>query len=74
MSEAKLKKLVETFLEEFWKLKPLEDAAIREKAPSKHQRKLRQLIDMVRVFEATYVLKYADPDYILKSIRKDEGA
>ena len=69
MSENELKKLVETFFEEFWKMKPLEDAAIRN-PPSKHQRKLRQLIDMVRVFEANYNLKYSDPQNL---IRKNEG-
>ncbi|HUW44741.1 MAG TPA: hypothetical protein VMW50_03005 [Dehalococcoidia bacterium] len=70
MSETELKKLVETFLEEFWKMKPLEDVAIRN-PPSKHQRKLRQLIDMVRVFEANYNLKFSDPQNL---IRKYEGA
>lgn len=73
MSESGLKRLVEAFIEEFWKLEPLKDAAIRVKAPSKHQRKLRQLIDMVRVFEAKYALKHADPDYVVRGIRKDEG-
>ena len=66
MSETELKELAESFFKEFWGLKPLDDAAIRD-PPSKHQRKLRQLIDMVRVFEAKYSL--TDPDYI----RKNEG-
>lgn len=69
MSEDKeLKILVETFFEEFWKLHLMDDPAIRD-PPSKHQRKLRALVDMVRVFEATYTLKHAEPNYVLK----DEG-
>ena len=43
-------KIVEAFLDEFNTLKLMDDVAIRE-PPSKHQRKLRQLTDMVRVFE-----------------------
>ena len=66
MSEPDLKELVDIFLEEFWKLEPLEDAAIRN-PPSKHQRKLRRLIDMVRVFEATYYLKFKEPRDLLKN-------
>ena len=69
MSEKELKKLVETFFIEFWKMNPLEDPAIRD-PPSKHQRKLRQLIDMVRVFEANYNLKFSDPQNL---IRRNEG-
>ena len=69
MNETELKELAESFFKEFWELKPLDDAAIRD-PPSKHQRKLRQLIDMVRVFEAKYSL--ADPDYIRKNEGKQE--
>lgn len=45
-----LKKLVDQFLEDFNDLRLMDDIAIRE-PPSKHQRKLRQLTDMVRAFE-----------------------
>ena len=51
MSETELKKLIDEFLEDFWELRLLDDVAIRKPKPSKHQRKLRQLCDMVRVFE-----------------------
>jgi len=50
MSETDLLKIVKAFLEEFNTLKLMDDVAIRE-PPSKHQRKLRQLTDMVRAFE-----------------------
>ena len=66
MSESELKELVEVFLEEFNKLKLMDDVAIR-KPPSKHQDKLRQLCDMVRAFEAAYYLKHAEASYILKN-------
>lgn len=56
MSETDLLKIVKVFLEEFNKLKLMDDVAIRE-PPSKHQRKLRQLTDMVRIFE-NQVQKY----------------
>lgn len=51
MSETKLKKLIDDFLEDFWDLRLMDDVAIREPKGSKHQRKLRQLCDMVRAFE-----------------------
>jgi len=66
MSEPELKELVDSFLEEFWKLEPLEDAAIRD-PPSKHQRKLRALIDMVRAFEAKYYRNFKEPRDFLKN-------
>ena len=50
MSETELKKLIDDFLEDFWELRLMDDVAIRD-PPSKHQRKLRQLTDMVRAFE-----------------------
>jgi len=50
MSETELKKLIDEFLEDFWGLRLMDDVAIRD-PPSKHQRKLRQLCDMVRAFE-----------------------
>ena len=61
MNETELCKVVEAFLEEFNMLKLMDDVAIREPKPSKHQRKLRQLCDMVRGFEHTY------------NVLKDEG-
>ena len=62
MNETELCKVVEAFLEEFNTLKLMDDVAIREPKPSKHQRKLRQLCDMVRGFEHNY------------NVLKDEGA
>ena len=62
MNETELCKVVEAFLEEFNTLRLMEDVAIREPKPSKHQRKLRQLCDMVRGFEYNY------------HVLKDEGA
>ena len=50
MSESELRKMVDQFLEDFNDLRLMEDVAIRD-PPSKHQEKLRQLCDMVRVFE-----------------------
>lgn len=50
MDESELKKIVDQFLEDFNDLRLMDDIAIRE-PPSKHQRKLRQLTDMVRAFE-----------------------
>jgi len=50
MNETDLLKIVKAFLEEFNTLKLMDDVAIRD-PPSKHQRKLRQLTDMVRVLE-----------------------
>ena len=46
-------KIVEAFLAKFNTLKLMDDVAIRD-PPSKHQAKLRQLTDMVRVFEHNY--------------------
>ncbi|MBU1082581.1 MAG: hypothetical protein KKB59_18990 [Spirochaetes bacterium] len=71
MSETELKELVGSFLEEFWKLKPLDDPAIRD-PPSKHQRKLRALVDMVRGFEANYYLKFKEPRDLLKNEGQEE--
>lgn len=48
-----LEELVEQFLKDFNELRLMDDMAIRD-PPSKHQRKLRQLTDMVRVFEHEY--------------------
>ena len=45
-----LEETIDQFLKDFNELKLMDDVAIRE-PPSKHQRKLRQLCDMVRVFE-----------------------
>ena len=60
MSETELRRLVDGFLKAFNELKLMEDIAVRE-PPSKHQRKLRQLTDMVRMFEHQY------------NVHKDEG-
>ena len=46
----KLLDLIEQFLKDFNDLRLMDDVAIRE-PPSKHQRKLRQLCDLVRAFE-----------------------
>jgi len=54
-----LKEIVDQFLKDFNDLSLMDDVAIR-KPPSKHQRKLRQLCDLVRAFE--------------HNIRKNEGA
>ena len=59
MSETELRKIVDQFLEDFNDLHLMDDVAIRD-PPSKHQRKLRQLTDMVRAFEY--------------SVQKHEGA
>ena len=47
---ANLEKLVEQFLEDFNDMALMNDVAIRN-PPSKHQEKLRQLVDLVRAFE-----------------------
>ena len=60
MSETEFRKIVDQFLKDFNDLRLMDDVAIREPKGSKHQRKLRQLCDMVRAFE------YA--------VQKDEGA
>ena len=60
MSETELKKMVDQFLEDFNDLRLMDDVAIREPRGSKHQRKLRQLTDMVRAFE--------------HAVHKDEGS
>lgn len=49
MSESELRKIVNQFLLDFNELAMLDDVAIRE-PPSKHQRKLRQLVDLVNAF------------------------
>lgn len=59
MIESELRKIINQFLEDFNDLRLMEDVAIRN-PPSKHQEKLRQLCDMVRVFE--------------HAVQKDEGA
>lgn len=45
-----LRETVDQFIKDFNDLKLMDDVAIRD-PPSKHQRKLRQLCDMVRVLE-----------------------
>ncbi len=45
-----LEKLVETFIEEANKMELMTDPAIRN-PPSKHQRKIRVLIDLIKGFE-----------------------
>jgi len=50
MNETELRKIINQFLLDFNDLAMLDDAAIRD-PPSKHQRKLRQLVDLVRTFE-----------------------
>ena len=50
LSESELKKMVDQFLKDFNDLRLMYDVAIRD-PPSKHQEKLRQLCDMVRVLE-----------------------
>jgi len=51
MSETEIKKIVDQFLKDFNDLRLMDDVAIREPRGSKHQRKLRQLTDMVRAFK-----------------------
>jgi len=45
-----LKEIVDQFIKDFNDLQLMDDVAIRE-PPSKHQRKLRQLTDLVRALE-----------------------
>lgn len=45
-----LKETVDQFIKDFNDLKIMDDVAVR-KPPSKHQRKLRQLCDLVRALE-----------------------
>jgi len=54
-----LEQLVEQFLKDFNDMALMKDVAIRN-PPSKHQEKIRQLVDLVRAFE--------------HNIHKDEGA
>ncbi len=58
MSESSLKRIVDQFLKDFNDMALMKDVSVREQH-SKHQRKLRQLTDLVRAFE--------------HSVRKDEG-
>ena len=57
--KSELMKIIDQFLKAFNDMRLMDDVAIRD-PPSKHQRKLRQLTDMVRAFEY--------------SVQKHEGA
>lgn len=54
MSEADLRRLVETFIKEVDTMDLMKDPAIREPA-SKHQRIIKQLHDLVQGFKHNYI-------------------